>query len=325
MPGVNDAVIIMNSLGALGRPFLFAFNYELSDAVVLALDEINPDEILYNFSGVTNASAGPGVFSGPVMLDASPADFRDYLSAFRRVQREIMAGNTYLCNLTFSTSVLLNTAPAMIFQSLRSRYNLWMRGKFLCFSPECFVKIQQNTISSYPMKGTADAGLPGAEEKLMADPKEIAEHHTIVDLIRNDIGRVAEDISVKRFRYIDLVQTNRKNLLQVSSEISGRLSGDWPGRLGDIITGMLPAGSISGAPKKRTMEIIASAETGSRGWFTGIAGIFDGKSVDSCVLIRFIEERDGKYFYRSGGGITQFSDVSREYNEMTDKIYVPVF
>jgi len=94
--------------------------------------------------------------------------------------------------------------------------------------------------------------------------------------------------------------------------------------LGDIIFTLLPAGSVSGAPKKKTTEIIASAEGMTRGYYTGVAGIFDGRDLNSFVMIRFIEKRDDSYFYRSGGGITSFSDPLSEYNEMIDKIYVPV-
>ena len=86
---------------------------------------------------------------------------------------------------------------------------------------------------------------------------------------------------------------------------------------------LLPAGSVSGAPKKKTTEIIASAEGTPRGYYTGIAGLFDGRDLNSGVLIRFIEKRDNGYFYRSGGGITSFSEPLSEYNEMIDKIYVP--
>jgi para-aminobenzoate synthetase component 1 len=87
---------------------------------------------------------------------------------------------------------------------------------------------------------------------------------------------------------------------------------------------LLPAGSISGAPKKKTIEIIQEVEGQERGYYTGIAGTYDGETLDSTVLIRFIEEKeDGKYF-RSGGGITHLSTVQKEYQELIDKVYVPI-
>ena len=86
---------------------------------------------------------------------------------------------------------------------------------------------------------------------------------------------------------------------------------------------MLPAGSIFGAPKEKSWEIINEAETYDRGYYTGIAGFFDGKTFDSCVLIRFIENIDNQYFYKSGGGITVDSKPEAEYDEVQQKIYIP--
>ena len=96
-------------------------------------------------------------------------------------------------------------------------------------------------------------------------------------------------------------------------------------QLGDILFSMLPAGSITGAPKKKTMQIIREAEGYERGFYTGITGYFDGDSLDSAVMIRFVEqEADGMYF-KSGGGITFKSDARSEYEEMKQKIYVPIY
>jgi para-aminobenzoate synthetase component 1 len=88
---------------------------------------------------------------------------------------------------------------------------------------------------------------------------------------------------------------------------------------------LLPAGSISGAPKEKTREIIRNAEKEARGFYTGIAGIYDGETLDSCVMIRYVEKQGEKTFYRSGGGITFQSEEGSEYNELIDKIYVPSF
>jgi len=173
------------------------------------------------------------------------------------------------------------------------------------------------------MKGTIDASIPDAEKVIMEDQKETAEHYTIVDLIRNDLSMVSKHVRVERFRYIDVIETNEKRLLQVSSEICGNLDDDYKSHLGDILFELLPAGSISGAPKKKTVGIISTVEGSERGYYTGVFGIFDGYNLDSGVMIRFIEYKNGKYYYRSGGGITAFSDPVSEYKEMIDKIYVP--
>lgn len=169
-----------------------------------------------------------------------------------------------------------------------------------------------------------DAAIHGAEKIILSDLKETAEHYTITDLIRNDLNTVSTNVRVERFRYIDEIVTSEKKLLQVSSEICGDLEKNYLSRLGDIIYALLPAGSVSGAPKRKTTEIISATEDQERGYYTGIFGIFDGHNIDSCVMIRFIERSENGYIYRSGGGITSFSDPLTEYNEMIDKIYVPI-
>ena len=109
----------------------------------------------------------------------------------------------------------------------------------------------------------------------------------------------------------------------MSSEVVGRLAGDYKSRLGDIVFGMLPAGSISGAPKPSTLDIISRAEREPRGFYTGVFGYFDGERLDSAVMIRYIERRDGRYYFRSGGGITINSDCRSEYEEVLAKVYLP--
>ena len=208
---------------------------------------------------------------------------------------------------------------------MRAKYCAWLPGHFLCFSPEIFVRISSDgVISSYPMKGTIDATLPDAEQRILSDPKEQAESATIVDLIRNDLSSVAEHVRVERYRYIDRVETRGGALLQVSSEVTGQLPSGWQGELGTILSKLLPAGSITGAPKAATQALIARAEQHERGFYTGICGFFDGESLDTGVMIRFIE-RDGEHFYyHAGGGITINSDCRSEYEEVIEKIYLPL-
>lgn len=209
---------------------------------------------------------------------------------------------------------------------------------FVCFSPETFVRIKNGRIYSYPMKGTLDASLPDAEKQLMEDRKEAAEHATIVDLIRNDLSRVAENVGVDKYRYIDVLHTNKGDILQTSSEISGRLPEDYRQHLGEILDAQLPAGSITGAPKDKTMQIIHEAEGYDRGFYTGIMGIYDQGELNSAVMIRFVEEEaspskteKGKnpevsreLYFKAGGGITSKSDCRKEYEEVIQKIYLPI-
>ncbi|MFY4821006.1 chorismate-binding protein, partial [Aliarcobacter butzleri] len=130
-------------------------------------------------------------------------------------------------------------------------------------------------------------------------------------------------VKVEDFRYVDIINAGNKELLQVSSKISATLQSNWLETLGTTIISLLPAGSITGTPKKKTVEILENVEKYEREFYTGIFGIFDGNSFDSYVLIRFIEEKNGELFYKSGGGITCDSDAFLEYEELLDKIYLP--
>lgn len=324
MNGKNTIKGQMNEWGGAGVPFIFIIDFEQSKPLIFRLDEIDPGDLLFDFNGITNGSVrdGRSKRSHPQLI-RHPGSYEEYLRKFSIVKDEIALGNTFLLNLTCSTPVELSVSLREIFNAANARYRLWLRDEFVCFSPETFVSISNGKIRSFPMKGTIDASVPDAENVILNDPKETAEHYTIVDLIRNDLSIVANDVRVKQFRYIDLILTDATNLLQVSSEICGCLDHGWKSALGDVIFSLLPAGSVSGAPKKKTAEIIAAAEGMPRGYYTGIAGIFDGNSLDSGVMIRFIEKRGNGYFYRSGGGITSFSDPQSEYREMIDKIYVP--
>ncbi|MGL5317876.1 MAG: aminodeoxychorismate synthase component I, partial [Bacteroidales bacterium] len=205
----------------------------------------------------------------------------------------------------------------------QARYKLWVKDQFVLFSPEIFVRINNGVIHSYPMKGTIDASLPNARNIILSDIKESAEHATIVDLIRNDLSQIAYPVWVERYRYVDELKTSNGSILQVSSEVCGAID-QIKGCLGDLLFALLPAGSITGAPKPSTCRIIREAETHERNFYTGVCGIFDGENVDSAVMIRFIEERDGQLFFKSGGGITTRSCANDEYNELIQKVYVSV-
>jgi para-aminobenzoate synthetase component 1 len=314
----------MNVWGKERRPFLFILDYALQKPLFFPFDEMNDQEVLFNINGFTNHYEKKLPATNGVQFSKKPVAFSEYERAFKQVLKELEYGNSFLLNLTFSTPIECNLTLEEIFERSNARYRVCLKGQFVCFSPETFVRIQGGRISSYPMKGTIDATIPGAQSRILNDPKETAEHITIVDLIRNDLSRVAEDVRVDRFRYIEEVRTYQKTLLQVSSEISGILPSGYHEHLGDIFYSMLPAGSITGAPKKKTVEILKEAETHDRGYFTGIIGYFDGMDVESGVMIRFIERQNDKLVYKSGGGITTQSKAEDEYLEMVDKVYVPI-
>jgi para-aminobenzoate synthetase component 1 len=314
----------MNVWGKERRPFLFVLDYTLQEPLFFPFDEMDGSQVFFNINGFTNHDEKKWPPSNDVQFSKKPVPFTEYERAFNKVLRELEYGNSFLLNLTFSTPIECNLSLREIFERSKARYRLCLDDRFVCFSPETFVRIQRGRISSYPMKGTIDANIPGAQSWILNDPKETAEHITIVDLIRNDLSRVAEDVRVDRFRYVEEVRTHQKTLLQVSSEISGILPSGYHAHLGDIFYSMLPAGSITGAPKKKTVEILKEAETHDRGYFTGIVGYFDGMDVESGVMIRYIEKQNGKLIYKSGGGITTQSKAEDEYLEMVDKVYVPI-
>ena len=411
----------INRLASQDEPFLFVINYQGDKAFIRLLSDINPEECLFDFEGKGNLSHAwketwkEGTSEketseeeiSETTWQIEPPLYEDYERNFNIVKSNIMAGNSYLTNLTCRVPVSCNLPLEEIFHRAKGKYKLLLRRKrtqaedkahlkeeaqnkdylkeeaqnkdhlkeeaqnkdhlkeenieenltpFVCFSPETFVRIKGGRIYSYPMKGTLDASLPNAEKLLMEDQKEAAEHATIVDLIRNDLSRVAEDVRVDKYRYIDVLHTNKGNILQTSSEISGRLPEDYPHHLGEILDAQLPAGSITGAPKDKTMQIIQETEGYDRGFYTGIMGIYDQGELNSAVMIRFIEEEtspvdfeaDGeknfkasegkgdeasegkrdeasrKLYFKAGGGITSKSNCRKEYEEVIQKIYLPI-
>ncbi len=319
----HQAIELMNKWGGQQLPFFFMIDFELQKPVVYKLDEL-PGSIQFEMNGLKSSTFKfKSESDKPFSFEADPIKFKTYENAFVAVKKELNYGNSYLLNLTFPTFINTNLCLKSIFARSRAPYKLLIENEFVVFSPEPFVKIKEGIISSYPMKGTLNASLPNAKQLLLTNPKEEAEHATIVDLIRNDLNKVATGVKVANYRYVEKIITSRKELLQVSSKIEGRLPDNHLSILGDIIFSLLPAGSISGAPKSKTVEIIKRIEASERGYFTGIVGIFDGSILDSGVLIRYIEQKNDEFVFRSGGGITAQSNGRTEYQELLDKVYVP--
>jgi para-aminobenzoate synthetase component 1 len=314
----------LNRWGGEKTPFFFMIDFEMKNPMAFHLEEISSDEILYDFNGRTNADKKQKNKNGLVQLRKLPASLSEFEEKFLTVFSRLEYGDSYLTNLTMKTKVETDLSLFQLFFASNARYRLLYKNKFVVFSPEQFIQIKEGKIFSFPMKGTIDAAIPNAAQTILNDEKELAEHVTIVDLIRNDLSAVASNVIVSRFRYLEEIKTTGKNLIQVSSEVQGDLSEDYSKQLGDILMRLLPAGSISGAPKEKTIQIIRQAEGEERGFYTGVAGIFDGQNLDSGVLIRFIENTDGNLVYRSGGGITTQSILEKEYQEVIDKVYVPV-
>ena len=321
----KQAIDRMNRLGRERTPFVFIVDYRQNRSYIETTDRISPSLLLYDLNGYTNCRTPDRPLDAEIQWTPRPEPFARYRVSFGEVMKNIRQGNSFLTNLTCRTPVDTGLTLRDIFFYSRARYKLWLKDDFTVFSPEIFVQIRDGFIRSFPMKGTIDADLPDARRQLMEDPKEMAEHATIVDLIRNDLSMVADGVEVIRYRYIDEVQTHAGPILQTSSEIGGKLPDDYLSGLGDILFRLLPAGSVTGAPKCETLRIIAQAEDYDRGFYTGVAGCFDGTNLDSAVMIRFVEQDGGRLYFKSGGGITCRSDAEKEYEEMKRKIYVPIY
>ncbi len=311
----------MNQYGKERKAFFFFIDYEMRMPLVYGLEEI-PKGIQYSFKNFASSSLN-SISKEKIRLEAEEISFPLYKKAFDKVQTHLKRGDSYLLNLTMKTKIFPSHSLVEIYEQSAAAYKVFIPEQLVCFSPEAFVCISDNKIRSFPMKGTIDAGIPNAKDLLLEDIKESCEHNTIVDLIRNDLSMVAKKVRVTKFKYVEEIQTNNKNLLQMSSEISGELEEDYQKRIGKIIFTLLPAGSISGAPKEKTLQIIKEAEKIARNYYTGVFGIFDGENLCSAVAIRFIEKEKDNYYYRSGGGITTLSQCEKEFQELKDKIYVP--
>lgn len=323
MYNLHPAFETMNELGKAAEPFLFVFDFALREPIVKPLNKVNDKLLKYHIGSHTNTAQSAIPTEKGYEFSLLPIDKAVYREAFEKVMFHLQHGDTFLLNLTMPVQLKTNLKLEEIYARSKAPYKLWLHGRFTVFSPEPFVRIIDGKIYTYPMKGTIDADLPDAEKILLADAKEKAEHYTIVDLLRNDLNRVAENVQVDRFRYVEKIQTSRIALLQTSSVISGELPINYADELGTIFSTLLPAGSISGAPKIRTIELIQEIENYERGFYTGVMGVFDGKNLESSVMIRFIEQDKDGLVFKAGGGITINSQCESEYNELLQKVYLP--
>lgn len=314
----------MDELSQQQVPFFFMIDFLMDKVEIYLENEILDSGLMIDFQNVKKEN---GVFalSKDFELNSFPETKEEYKRGFENVKKHLKLGNSYLVNYTRKTRIETNLSLQEIFYLSKAKYKLLYKDQFVLFSPETFVEIIDNQIFTHPMKGTIDASKENAVEILKNDIKEKAEHYTVVDLLRNDLSMVADEVKVEEFQRIDFIKTKQKNLYAMSSEISGKLKPEFEGKIGSIMKTLLPAGSILGAPKPKTLEIVLESEGYERGWYTGVCGWFDGEIVDSCVMIRFIEKENGNLYFKSGGGITHMSKLADEYQEIKNKIYVPVY
>lgn len=257
-------------------------------------------------------------------------EFKDYSSAITQIKEEIAQGNTYELNYTYDWEIKSNLEGLDLFNSILPRqttpYNAYIKNDYeeiLSFSPELFFELENNKIRTKPMKGTIARGQNKQEdlaniEFLKNDEKNKAENVMIVDLLRNDLGKIAKTGTVKVDKLFE-VETH-ETLHQMTSEISAELEENIT--LFEIFNAIFPCGSITGAPKISTMEIINKLEIGLRGIYCGAIGLITPEKTVFSVPIRILHKtnKDKNFICRVGGAIVWDSTAQEEWEETLTKI-----
>ena len=314
----------MDSLSLQGKPFFFAIDFLAENIEVFTEEELDKSDILVHFPEFISKKYNKHQNTYPEQLKINPSCKEKYHNGFNKIKESIDKGNLQLVNYTCKTSIETTLDLHEIYNTSSAKYKIFFQNQWACFSPETFIKIIDNKIYTFPMKGTIDASIPNAKNVLLSDNKEDAEQQAVVNLLKEDLQKISDNVQLSSFKKVDFIKTNHKNLYTTSSEISGIIKPEFEQKIGSLIQKLLPAGSILGAPRDEALRLILQTENYTRGFYTGVAGWFDGKNLDSCVLIRFIEQENGKLYFKSGGGITKMSEAEKEYQEVINKIYVPV-
>jgi anthranilate synthase component 1 len=262
------------------------------------------------------------------LAPASNISRERYEEIVRHCQEYIKAGDIFQVVPSQRFAVPTSAAPFDIYRVLRvvnpSPFLFFLAfGAFelIGSSPEILVRVDDGLVTIRPIAGTRKRGVDEAEDKalaaeLLADPKERAEHIMLVDLGRNDVGRVAEPGTVN---LTELMAVERySHVMHITSNVTGRLA---PGlTCFDALRAGLPAGTVSGAPKIRAMQIIDEVETVRRGPYAGAVGYLDlAGNMDTCIALRTIVLKDGVAYVQAGGGVVYDSDPSAEYEETVNK------
>lgn len=252
----------------------------------------------------------------------------DFEAAVRKCVDYIEAGDIFQVVFSQRLAVDIQSDPFEIYRTLRivnpSPFMFFLRTPettLVGSSPEIMVRVMDGVVTVRPLAGTRPRGLTEAEdlrlaEELLADPKELAEHVMLVDLGRNDVGRVAKYRSVQ---LSDVMAIERySHVMHITSNVTGELPAGKDAF--DALAACLPAGTVSGAPKVRAMEIIDEIEPHRRGPYAGAVGYIDyGGNMDTCIALRTIVIQDGTAYVQAGAGIVADSDPQMEYQETLNK------
>ncbi|MGA1794808.1 MAG: anthranilate synthase component I [bacterium] len=261
----------------------------------------------------------------PLRSNFEPADFK---RAVQQAKEYIAAGDIIQVVLSQRFSTTISCDPFDIYRSLRlinpSPYMFLLKHHGLNIigsSPELMVRVEEGAVEERPIAGTRWRGATEEEdrrlaEELLADPKERAEHIMLVDLARNDMGRVCEYGSV---RCPELMTIERySHVMHIVSQVTGRISPDKDPY--DCLVACFPAGTVTGAPKIRAMEIIEETEPSIRGAYAGAVGYFSfSGNMDTCITIRTVVVKDGQAYIQAGAGIVADSDPDKEFRETINK------
>jgi len=266
---------------------------------------------------------------GEVTLDyTSNLTQTQYEDAVRKCVDYIRAGDIFQVVISQRLEVPFDLPPFELYRTLRivnpSPFMFYLRTPEVTLvgsSPEIMVRVVDGLVTVRPLAGTRPRGQDEAEdqklgEELLADPKERAEHVMLVDLGRNDVGRVAKYSSVE---ISDVMVIERySHVMHITSNVTGQLRDDCDSF--DALAACLPAGTVSGAPKVRAMEIIDSLEPTRRGPYAGAVGYIDfAGNMDTCIALRTVVIQDGTAYVQAGAGIVADSDPEKEYQETLNK------
>lgn len=255
--------------------------------------------------------------------------YKQYEKDILRIKEQIEQGNTYEVNYTYDYDVITDCDEFALYQNLlreqKTQYNAFIKNDYetiLSYSPELFFELCKNKILTKPMKGTVKRGTTLLEDEankefLKNDIKNRAENVMIVDLLRNDLSKIAKTGTVKVPKLFEI--ETHKTLHQMTSEITAEL--DENTTLYEILKAIFPCGSITGAPKISTMEIIDRAEKGRRNVYCGAIGFLSPEKTVFSVPIRILQKNADKktYKYRVGGAIVWDSDIKDEWEETVTK------
>jgi anthranilate synthase component 1 len=265
----------------------------------------------------------------PAGAAAAPDDGReDFLAAVARAKEHIAAGDIFQAVLSRPFRRPLADPPFLLYRRLRqlnpSPYMFYLNfghRQLVGASPEMLVKLEGGQVTTCPIAGTRPRGRDAAEDallaaELLADAKERAEHAMLVDLGRNDLGRISLPGTVAVRRLMDV--ENYSHVMHIVSEVAGTLDPRY--RPTDVLAACFPAGTLSGAPKVRAMEIIAGLEKTPRGPYGGAVGYIDFRgNLDTCITIRTLVAAGGEIVVQSGAGIVADSVPENEYREILHK------